>query len=259
MSAAAAMRRRSTRGSSISSMSSPPSPRSTATPPPSSSGASSPGSAGSPPTPDGYALHSPLDFAHHAHKWAPTHDQLFSDSALAHGTAHLENEMLNMFMQNPFPEFLDPSLDPNALGPLSPAGFPSLENGQLVTETGEPWVLPPYSSYLEFSPNAGHLEQPPQLTPSMSSSGESSVNSTPQLGHAHFGGMGLAPRFVQDSQVGYFPDRGAQHFLSAGIDLHDQRLAAMAMCDPFSHPSSSMHGGLPHLGSLMANHNGRSQ
>lgn len=259
MSAAAAMRRRSTRGSSISSMSSPPSPRSTATPPPSSSGASSPGSAGSPPTPDGYALHSPLDFAHHAHKWAPTHDPLFSDSPLAHGAAHLENDMLNMFMQNPFSEFLDPTLDPNALGPLSPHAFPTLQDGQLVTATGEPWELPPFPSYLEFSPNAGHLEQPPQLTPSMSSSGESSVNSTPQLGHPHFGGMGLAPRFVQDSQVGYFPDRGAQQYLSAGIDMHDQRLAAMALCDPFGHSNQSMHGGLPHLGSLMANHNGGAQ
>ena len=290
MSAAAAMRRRNTRGSSISSMSTPSSPRSTATPPPSSSGASSPESSGMPPTPtEIYAMHAPLDFrhahaSHHAHphhaKWSPIQDvPLFDDvhglglsgGPHSHPTtpSGLESEMMSMLMHNSFNDFLDPSMDPAALGPLSPT-YPldaPCGSGVMLSDAAasvDPWAMSGYPSYLDMSPAGPLGSAPPQLTPNMSSSGESSVNSTPQLGHPHF-----SSRFLQQHQAHQQHDVHYAGF-SAGapylqqpptpgaLDPQDARFAAaaLAMCDPY--PSPSAHGGMhhpvAHMASILGHH-----
>ena len=142
-------------------------------------------------------MHSPLDYRH---KWNPMGDvPLFDDvPALAaiHGpssshptTPGLESDMMNMLIHNSFNEFLDPSIDPASLGPLTPSyQLEQCSPSVMLSDSVDPWSINQYP-YLDMSPHGSGplLEGPPQLTPNMSSSGESSVNSTPQLGHPHFG------------------------------------------------------------------------
>ncbi|GJE97858.1 SANT domain-containing protein [Phanerochaete sordida] len=252
MSAATAMRRRSTRGSSRSSVSTPSSPRSTATPPP-ASGASSPESSGMPPTPtELYALHAPLDFRT---KWGGAlPDGLYEDPALAahhhqHAPQHAhhahpqnEHEMMNMLLQNSFGDFLDPNMDPALSGLHAPYGLEGAQcaPGVMLSDSaqGDPWGALGYP-YLDLGALDAHAA-PPQLTPSMSSSGESSVNSTPQLGHPHFGVRGS---YAQAQH----PEHGAgfAQYMPPPPPLDDPRLA-LAMCDPYAQgPLSHLMGHAP--------------
>jgi len=241
MSAATAMRRRSTRGSSISSISTPSSPRSTATPPPSSSGASSPESSGMPPTPtELYTLHNPLDFRT---KWgASLVDTPLYEEPATLGMAHShhvqhpqqsESEMMNMLLQNSFHDFLDPNMDPALSGLHAPYGLEAAQctPGVMLSDAsagGDPWGGLGAYSYLDLGPLDAH-GAPPQLTPSMSSSGESSVNSTPQLSHPHFT-MRSGFAHVQEQQ--HVAANFAQYMHQP---IEDPRLsAALAMCDPYA-------------------------
>lgn len=258
MSAATAMRRRSTRGSSISSVSTPSSPRSTATPPPSSSGASSPASSGMPPTPtELYALHSPLDFRT---KWGgPLDAPLYEDpTALGvphHAPAHQQSEsdVMTMLLHSSFDGgFLDPNMDPALSGLHAPYGLEAAQcsPGVMLSDAsgGDPWGALNAYAYLDMSPLEPH--PPPQLTPSISSSGESSVNSTPQLGHPHFGGgrFGGSAHHVHEPHVAANFAGGLPPYMHQGMD--DPRLAA-AFAMPF--------GAAGQLSHLIGHGNGVSQ
>lgn len=153
----------------------------------------------------------------------------------------MENQMLNMFLHGGhFSEFLDPSIDPSSLASLNPTPF-SLDPcspHSLLPDTVDPWSTVQFP-YPDFNGTGGiHLE-PPQLTPSMSSTGSSSVNSTPQIGQPHY--TGLSPGFMslQEPQIAYsqyhsLPDRTAMQYMHSQIDPTDPRVAAaLAMCDPY--------------------------
>lgn len=224
-----------------------------------------------PPTPtELYGMHSPLDFRqkwnqhhhpllHQHQQHQQHHDLLFDDGALGaippSADAHLEGDMMSMLMHTSF-EFLPPSLDPAALGgPLSSPTYP-LDQSVMLSDaaaTVDPWSLSPYQ-YLDLSPHPGgllsdHAPPPPQLTPNMSSSGESSVNSTPQLGHPHFG---LGPQASSRSFMQHLQEQQQQQqaqfagssmpLFAQGIDTQDPRLAAaLAMCDPYGATGGSSH------------------
>ncbi|KAI0343664.1 hypothetical protein BDW22DRAFT_1428220 [Trametopsis cervina] len=262
MSAATAMRRRNTRGSSASSASSPPSPRSTVTPPPSSSrGSSSPGSSGTPPTPDTYPMHaSPLDYIG---SWPPlksevsmfddvpalTHSGSTSRSSPSFPYTTSDGHAMNVYMNTPFGDFLDPSIDPSALSALSPTTYTldSCTSGAMLPDAVDSWTMQyPYSDF-----NTIPMD-PPQLTPSMSSTGTTSVNNTPQLGHSQYNlSLGRYIQSIQEPQIAYnqygtpaggagsLHDRTTMHFMQQHLDAHDHR--AMGMCDPYDVSSSLAH------------------
>jgi hypothetical protein len=238
-----------------------------------------------PPTPtEIYGMQSPLDFRP---KWNSLQDMpLFDEAVLGsgplpasaphshpHSPTGLESEMMSMLMHSSF-EFLEPAIDPASLGPLSPA-YPleQCNNGVMLSDAVDPWSISQYP-YLDLSPHTGTLLDPPQLTPSMSSSSESSLHSTPQLSHPHFGlgsvNVSSAPRqggFLQMHEPHYgtsasastgfassVPDRAGMQFLPHGIDPQDPRLAAaLAMCDPYGASAHGLHG-LSHMGSLLGHH-----
>lgn len=273
MSAATAMRRRNTRGSSTSSTSSPSSPRSTVTPPPSSSsGSSSPGSSGTPPTPDVYPLHQPLDYMGNWHQ-LKSEPSLFDDvpglthsgstsrssPSFSYSASSPTDSQLNMFMHPSFGDFLDPSIDPSsALATLSPTtlSLASCSPGALLPETVDPWSAVQYP-FTDFSSHGLSME-PPQLTPSMSSTSTNSVNSTPSLCQPQYTNAGLTlGRYMhsmqQEQQIAFsqfgagpgaaaaLQDRTTMHLLQQQIDPHDHAATlGLGLCDPYD-VSSSLH------------------
>ena len=98
-----------------------------------------------------------------------------------------------------------------------------LSDASVGAGAGSPWGtlggvgvdVGAYPAYLDLGP----------LTPAMSSSGESSVNSTPQLGHPHFGVRGYAQAEAHGANFA--------QYMPPPPPLDDPRLA-LAMCDPYA-------------------------